>query len=136
MTPHLRIARPVSDLRRAAIMYCHGLNLTVLGSFVDHHGFDGVMLGMAGASYHFELTRHRAHPIIPRPTAEDLAIFYLPSRREWSNTCSRMSRAGFVAASAFNPYWETHGRTFEDHDGYRVVLENTRWTVRGSARTG
>jgi len=25
------------------------------------------------------------------------------------------------------PYWDAHGRTFEDLDGYRVVLQNAAW---------
>jgi hypothetical protein len=30
MTPHLRIARPVTDLQRTETMYCHGVGLVVL----------------------------------------------------------------------------------------------------------
>jgi len=26
-----------------------------------------------------------------------------------------------------NPYWKRNGRTFEDVDGYRVVLQNGTW---------
>ncbi len=26
-----------------------------------------------------------------------------------------------------NPYWDKLGRTFEDPDGYRVVLQNADW---------
>jgi hypothetical protein len=29
--------------------------------------------------------------------------------------------------SAFNPYGDKHGETFEDPDGYRGVLQNTVW---------
>ena len=29
---------------------------------------------------------------------------------------------------AFNPYWETRGRTYEDPDGYRVVLQQAEWS--------
>jgi hypothetical protein len=28
---------------------------------------------------------------------------------------------------SFNPYWDQHGKTFEDPDGYRVVLQNAAW---------
>jgi len=30
---------------------------------------------------------------------------------------------------AFNPYWDRKGLTFEDPDGYRVVLENEEWNA-------
>jgi hypothetical protein len=35
-----------------------------------------------------------------------------------------MLGAGFVPVSAVNPYWDRDGVTFEDPDGYRVVLQN------------
>jgi YycE-like protein len=28
---------------------------------------------------------------------------------------------------SFNPYWDGNGCTFEDPDGYRVVLQNAAW---------
>ena len=124
MAPHLRIARPVSDLARSVDMYCRGLGYVVLGSFEDHDGFDGVMVGAPGSGYHFEFTRCRAHPLRPTPTADDLAIFYVPDGVEWQDACARMLAAGFKAVASFNPYWEARGRTFEDADGYRVVLQN------------
>ena len=109
-------------------MYCQGLGLRVVGSFVDHEGFDGVMLGIAGAGYHFEFTYCRTHPVAPAPTAEDLAVFYLPSLADWQSACASMLAAGFNQVTSFNPYWETRGRTYEDHDGYRIVLQNAEWT--------
>ena len=124
---HLRIARPVRDLERAVTMYSEGLALPILGAFVDHDGFDGVMLGVPGADYHFELTWCRAHPVYPAPTAEDLVVFYLPSRDDWQAACARALAAGFAPVPAYNPYWDAYGRTFEDEDGYRVVLQNAAW---------
>lgn len=120
----LRIARPVSDLRRTAAMYRQGLGLQELGSFRDHQGFDGVILGTAGAHYHFEFTVCRDHPVPPAPTAEDLVVLYLPETAAWQVACTRMTDAGFRQVPSFNPYWDRHGRTFADPDGYRVVLQN------------
>ena len=128
MSPHLRIARPVSNLERAADMYRRGLGLGVVGSFEDHEGFDGVMLGLAGSGYHFEFTRHRTHPVTPAPTAEDLAVFYVPAEAEWQAACARMLAAGFSLVASFNPYWDARGRTYEDPDGYRVVLQRAGWS--------
>lgn len=127
MQCHLRIARPVSDLARTRDMYCRGLGLQVVASFEDHDGFDGVMLGWAGGAYHFEFTRSRKHPVRPAPTVEDLAVFYFPSAAEWQAACVRMLHAGFKQVAAFNPYWDRMGRTFEDRDGYRVVLQQEQW---------
>lgn len=54
MHAHLRIARPVSDLPRSVNMSKLGLSLEEIDSFEDHEGFDGVMLGVSGAGFHFE----------------------------------------------------------------------------------
>jgi hypothetical protein len=66
----------------------------VIGSFADHDGFDGVMLGKAGLDYHFKFTYCRSHPVRPSPTPEDLVVFYLPDRAEWQTTCQAMLDAG------------------------------------------
>ena len=127
MTPHLRIARPVSNLPRARAMYCEGLGLRVIGSFEDHDGFDGVMLGLADAGFHFEFTQCTRHPVRPTPSAEDLFVFYVPEAAQWRSLCASMLTAGFRQVASLNPYWDRHGRTFEDPDGYRTVLQNGAW---------
>jgi hypothetical protein len=118
----------VSNLARTSAMYCQGLGLRVLGNFEDHEGFDGVMLGLPGAEFHFEFTHCRAHPVAPTPTPEDLTVLYLPAIAEWESACASMLAAGFKPVSALNPYWEACGRTYQDHDGYRVVLQNSEWS--------
>jgi len=135
MLHHLRLARPVTDLARTTDMYRRGLGLRVIDSFENHGGFDGVMLGAAGADYHLEFTRSREHGVRPAPTVEDLVVFYLPSASEWQAACASMMAAGFKQVSAFNPYWETRGRTYDDHDGYRIVLQRADWSNwKGGAR--
>ncbi len=128
MPPHLRIARPVSNLARATDMYCRGLGLCIVGRFEDHAGFDGVMLGFAGAGYHFEFTRYRHHPVAPAPTPEDLVVLYLADETEWHAACDSLAGAGFDRVASFNPYWDEAGRTFQDPDGYRIVLQREQWT--------
>jgi prolyl oligopeptidase len=34
---------------------------------------------------------------------------------------------GFRVVPSVNPYWDRSGRTFEDVDGYRVVLQKGAW---------
>ncbi len=127
MQHQLRLARPVSNLSRTQSMYVHGLRMQVLGSFQNHEGFDGVMLGVVGGKYHFEFTQCTSHPISPSPTQEDLIVFYIPNKSDWQNSCANMESAGFKSVTSFNPYWDANGRTYEDHDGYRVVLQNADW---------
>ncbi len=108
-------------------MYAQGLGVRVIGSFQNHEGFDGVMLGLPGAAYHFEFTHCPAHPVVPAPTAEDLVVFYIPAGGEWRAACERMSAAGFKQVPSLNPYWDRRGRTFADPDSYRMVLQNAAW---------
>ena len=129
MTPSttLRVARPTDRLDEVVRFYTAGVGLTRLGGFEDHAGFDGVMLGVPGASYHLEFTRKRGHVAGRAPTEDNLLVFYLPGEGEWQQTLSRMMAAGYEPVASFNPYWDRAGRTFQDPDGYRVVLQNARW---------
>ncbi len=56
---------PVSELDTTASMYCAGLGLELLGSFTDHEGFSGIMLGAPEAGWHLEFTHCRHHPVTP-----------------------------------------------------------------------
>jgi catechol 2,3-dioxygenase-like lactoylglutathione lyase family enzyme len=123
----MRVARPVIDIARAKAMYCDGLGLKVIASFQDHEGFDGIMLGADGVDFHFEFTHCKTHPVQPRPTPEDLLVFYVPDASEWKVVCDRMVQAGFSSVRSFNPYWDKGGRTFQDFDGYLVVIQNADW---------
>jgi len=124
---HLRIARPTDDLAALVTFYRDGLGLDVLYEFRDHAGFDGVMLGRRGTAYHLEFTSRAGHRAGRAPTSDNLLVFYLPDEGEWRTAVARLERAGHQAVKAFNPYWDKRGRTFEDPDGYRVVLQNESW---------
>ncbi len=123
----LRVARPTDRLEEVARFYMEGVGLSRLGGFEDHDGFDGVILGAPGASYHLEFTRKRGHAAGSAPTEDNLLVFYLPDREEWQEAVDRMIAAGHPPVPSFNPYWDRVGRTFEDPDGYRVVFQNASW---------
>jgi catechol 2,3-dioxygenase-like lactoylglutathione lyase family enzyme len=123
----LRIARPSDDLDALLAFYRDGLGLELLYRFEDHDGFDGVMLGREGAAYHFEFTRAKGHPAGRAPTRDHLAVFYIPDEAKWREAVERMRAAGFPPVASFNPYWDRDGATFEDPDGYRVVLQRGSW---------
>lgn len=125
---HLRIARPSDDLEAVVCFYRDGLGFNVLYEFKDHDGFDGVMLGLPGAAYHLEFTRKAGHAAGRAPTEDNLLVFYLPDRTEWQNAVQKMEAAGHRPVSAFNPYWDVNGKTFQDPDGYRIVLQNAHWS--------
>jgi catechol 2,3-dioxygenase-like lactoylglutathione lyase family enzyme len=124
----LRIARPTDRLEQVVRFYTEGLGLIVLGSFEDHDGFDGVMVGLPAAPFHLEFTRRRGHAAGREPRADHLLVFYLPDRGDWRASTDRMQSAGYRTVLSSNPYWDRRGLTFEDPDGYRVVLENAAWS--------
>jgi catechol 2,3-dioxygenase-like lactoylglutathione lyase family enzyme len=126
--PILRVARPTDDLDALLPFYQQGLGLKILYRFEDHDGFDGVMLGREGAPYHFEFTRAHGHKAGRAPTPDNLLVFYVPDADAWRVAVQRMRDAGFESVPAFNPYWDREGATFEDPDGYRVVLQRAAWT--------
>jgi len=128
MQTQLRIARPVTDLAASVAMYTQGLGWAVLGGFEDHEGFDGTMLGNRGEAVHFEFTCCRAHPVQPAPTNEDLLVLYLPDVQAWEQRCHCLLAARFKEVAPFNPYWARSGRTFEDRDGYRLVIQRATWS--------
>ena len=130
MSPHvpaLRIARSTDDLDRLLRFYRDGLGLSLLFKFEDHDGFDGIVLGCEGAPYHFEFTKKRGHVAGRAPTEENLLVFYHPDAADWRAAVQRMRDEGFVPAGSFNPDWDREGVTFEDPDGYRIVLQKGSW---------
>ena len=71
--------------------------------------------------------------VYPAPQHEDalgpeprqsLGLLY-SDKKQWRESCEAMTKAGFRVVNAYKPYWDRLGRTFEDLDGYRVVLQNT-----------
>jgi catechol 2,3-dioxygenase-like lactoylglutathione lyase family enzyme len=123
----VRIARPTDQLDQVVRFYTKGLGLQVLSRFENHEGFDGVMVGIPGEPHHFEFTHHRGHTVGHAPTKDNLIAFYLPDRQEWQRVIDQVKAIGYEPVKSYNPYWDRSGVTFEDPDGYRVVLQNAAW---------
>lgn len=127
--PVLRIARPTNDIKSLLPFYTVGLGLRVLYEFKDHEGFDGIILGNSNSPYHFEFTSSASHDAGRAPTQDHLIIFYLPDRDVWEAAVRQMAETGFESVKSLNPYWDRQGLTFEDLDGYRVVLQCASWSA-------
>ena len=125
----VRIARPTDRLDEVVRFYTDGLGLQILDRFEQHQGFSGVMIGIPGEYYHLEFTQQQGHLVGRAPTPENLIVFYIPDRQEWQCTIDRIQSIGYTPIKSYNPYWDENGITFEDPDGYRIVLENTVWEV-------
>ncbi len=128
-SPVLRVARASDDLDSLLPFYRDGLGLDLLARFTDHDGFDGMVLGHAGAPHLLEFTRAKGHAAGRAPGRDNLLVLYLPDPDEWGAAVDRMRAAGFAPVAAFNPYWDRQGLTFEDPDGWRLVLQNVTWAT-------
>ena len=124
---HLRIVRLSNDLAGAVRFYRDGLGFEVLYEFKDHDGFDAVMLGSKAAPYHLAFVRKAGHTAARDPSEDNLLVFYLPAVDEWKRVVARLESLGHKPVTSFNPYWDRQGKTFQDPDGYRVVLQNASW---------
>ena len=109
----LRVARPTDDIEPLLQFYRDGLGLIELGSFTNHEGFDGVMLGHPSSPYHFEFTHAHGHVVGRSPTQDHLIVFYIPDETLWCDLQERMQKHGYDPVQSFNPYWDKSGRITE-----------------------
>lgn len=123
----LRIARPSDNLSQVALMYKNGFGFEILSEFKDHNGFDGVILGHSKATYHLEFTHHYATVVGRAPTQDNLLVWYVPEIAAYKKLMDNLLQAGFIKVTSYNPYWDQNGNTFEDCDGYRVVITLDQW---------
>ncbi len=123
----LRIARSTDRMEEVAAFYMEGLGFEKLAAFEDHAGFDGVILGAPHAPYHLEFTHRRGQRSRAGPDPESLLAFYIPDADEWRAAVARLRSLGVEPVPSHNAYWDRSGLTFEDPDGFRVVLQNAAW---------
>ena len=121
----VRVARHTQRLNEVVGFYRDGIGLPELGGFRGHEGYDGVFLDLPGTGAHLELTDGGEHGA-PLPHPESLLVLYLGDERAVEEVAARLERDPVRPA---NPYWAAHGLTFEDPDGFRVVLVPERSQV-------
>lgn len=120
-----RMARPTNQIEKIIDFYENGLGLEKIGEFHGHEGYDGVLFGTPGYSYHLEFTQCEEPMELPRPTKEHLLVFYIPNLFELQKIVHKLALMGYREVEPENPYWGRGGVTIEDPDGWRIVLMNT-----------
>lgn len=119
----IRIARPTDRLDEVVAFYRDGLGLAEIGGFSDHDGYTGVMLGLPDAGLHLEFTSHADGSPGAAPSRDNLLVLYLGDRERRDRIAARLRALGGDPVGAENPFWDEVGAlTFEDPDGWRVVL--------------
>ncbi len=118
----VRVARPTDRLEEVVRFYRDGLGLPVIGSFRGHAGYDGVILGMPDKRCHLEFTQHEEGSPCPAPTRDNLLVIYFEGDAPLLTIKARLESMGHQYVRPENPYWIGKSWTFEDPDGWRVVL--------------
>ena len=121
----VRIARPTDRLEEVVRFYRDALGLEQIASFEGHAGYEGVMLALPGRRDHLEFTRYASGSPCPAPTKDNLLVFYVKDDGAIREMAARLQRHGHEPVEPENPYWAEKGLTFEDPDGWRVVLMHT-----------
>jgi catechol 2,3-dioxygenase-like lactoylglutathione lyase family enzyme len=116
-----RVARHTTNLQAIIDFYTQNLELEVLGSFENHSDYDGVFLGKKGLDWHLEFTVSSEAPK-HHPDEDDLLVFYTQSLEEFNRIKANFDLHKYTPVLAKNPYWEEHGLTYLDPDGFRVVV--------------
>ena len=125
----MRVARPTNQLQAIVAFYRDGLGLEEVGRFSGQAGYDGVMFGLPDRSHHLEFTQQADGGPCPPPSRDNLLVFYVPDAEAHQRVVNRLNRLGHRPVAAENPYWEKiEALTFEDPDGWRVVLAPT-WGI-------
>ncbi len=117
----LRIARQTATLTAAVSFYRDRVGLPEIGRFTDHDGYAGVLLDLPGTRAHMELVETE-HAVPPPPHPESLLVLFLAS---WDRV--HQVADGLPLVASLNPYWDRHGLTIVDPDGFRVVLAASTW---------
>lgn len=117
----LRVARHTGQLDQMVRFYTEVLGFGVLGSFQNHEGYDGVMLGHGQAGWHLEFTQS------PRKAShhfdkDDLLVFYPASLEEYYLVLERLQKYKIGQIMPENPYWIDNGIMIADPDKYKIVI--------------
>ena len=118
------IARPTDNLKAVTEFYHNALGMPIIGSFNEHDGYDGIMLGIKGANIHLEFTQHKHGSPCPAPSLDNLLVLYYATSAEFDAAVALIESFGHIPVAPENEYWLDKGLTYEDPDGWRVVLFN------------
>lgn len=118
---HLRVARHTTNIEKIKKFYVEFLGLEILGEFQGHDRYDGIFIGLPQKNWHLEFTMSD-HTPEHKPDEDDLLVFYSQDQTEFDTIIFRAAEMGYTDLVARNPYWNSKGKTYQDPDGFRVVI--------------
>lgn len=126
MRPVLRVVRHCADPVALAAQYRAALRMDGQRGFAGHDGYAATFLGRAGAGWHLAFVR-APRPRASSPEFEEALALYEPDSQQWQQRVTDLECAGFVRASSPDPYWNDHGASFSDLEGFRVIVARLEW---------
>lgn len=124
-----RFARPTDKLKEVVEFYTKGLGLKILYQFEGHAGYKGVMIGLPDSEYHLEFTQDDKGTKCMAPTKDNLLVMYFNTEQELNQIKDSLAAIGQHPVEPENPYWKDKSLTYEDPDGWRIVLNNGIFVV-------
>ncbi|CAN7528384.1 VOC family protein [Rhizobium sp. LjRoot30] len=118
----VRFARPTDKFQEVVAFYHGGLGLPELDRFEGHDGYSGIMLGLPGREVHLEFTEHRDGSPCRAPSQDNLLVLYITDQTAYDRLNRHMQALGHAPVEPENPYWLGRSFTYEDPDGWRVVV--------------
>ena len=91
----------------------------------DYVSLRPIFMGLPGEGWHLEFTVSNKPPE-HKPDNDDLLVFYASSLTEFADIKKRFVINKVKHVKPANPYWEKNGITFEDPDGFRIVISIVR----------
>ncbi len=116
-----RAARHTNDLQAIYEFYHDILGLDFLGQFKEHESYNGMFFGKEGENWHLEFTTSSDAPD-HHPDEDDIWVFYFTDEQLLQEKIKAIVNQGIPKVTSKNPYWDRHGATFLDPDGFRIVL--------------
>jgi len=126
--PKIRLSRSTNNLEKLITFYCRGLGFEILDRYEDLNGWDGVICGHKGWPYQLEFSQRREVEEVPRaPTQNHFVVFSIPDDKDWKDTLASLYESGFQQVTNPRLYRDPCTASFEDPDGYRLVLRKGTW---------
>lgn len=120
-----RYARHTNKLKEIKHFYTSVLELSIIGSFNDHDGYDGVFLGKEKMNWHLEFTstKEETNSIF---NDDDILVLYPTSKSEYKNILSNIEKYKIKKHNPKNPYWKENGILIKDPDKFNIIISNQK----------
>jgi hypothetical protein len=116
-----RYARHTTDLHEIEKFYTQIAGLEKLGSFTNHHNYNGLFLGHEHSGWHLEFTTSHKKPD-HKFDEDDILVFYVNAEAELDEIKKRIKQSNIMPEIPENPYWAENGIMISDPDGFKVIF--------------